>query len=289
MTEEPLYTKSIYDQVTWKRLGQTHLNSYDSPEYGGLLIAQDEYPKLDIIQCLIQMEVHALEAKRDVPEGADAITLLRALNRYLFVEQRFAGNHDDYYDVRNNYLSDVLERRLGNPLSLAMVQIGLARRMGVPLHGVSFPGHFLVRLDVEDGMLVMDPFNQGRTLDEDELRRRADPDHPDDGPSERVLNELLRPASVRTMLIRQLRNLTGIHAAQQDWARVARCADRVLLLSPEDTDAMRDRGLAYLSLGHMHGAQTDLQRYLQLQPQAADAGMLRERLIDAGSSGMRLQ
>lgn len=286
---EPLYTESIYDQVTWKRLGSQHLDGYDSPEYGALLIAKDEYPELDIIQCLIQMEVHALEAKRDVPDGADAITTMRALNRYLFVEQGFAGNHDDYYDVRNNYLSDVLERRLGNPLSLAIVQIGLARRLGVPLRGVSFPGHFLLRLDLDDGMLVLDPFNQGRTLDEDELRRRADPDDPGGGPSDRALAGLLRPASVRTMLIRLLRNLTGIHAAHHDWARVARCADRVLLLLPEDVDAMRDRGLAYLSLGHMHGAQTDLQRYLQLQPQAADAGMLRERLIDAGRSSMRLQ
>lgn len=274
--------------MSWRRLGP-HLDADDAPAPGALLIAQDEYPDLDIPLCLDQLQAHARNAERGIPEGADAIGRLRAVNRYLFVEAGFAGNHDDYYDARNNYLNDVLERRLGNPLTLAIVQIAVARRLGLPLRGVSFPGHFLVRMDVDDGMLVMDPFNQGRTLDQDELLQRADPERRGDAPSEQMLAQLLRPASVRAMLIRLLRNLSGIHASAHDWMRLARCADRLLLLAPDDADAVRDRGLAYLSLGHLHGAQTDLHRYLQLHPQAHDAAMLREQLIDAGRSGMRLQ
>ena len=100
---------------------------------------------------------------------------MQAINRHLFEELGYAGNHDEYYDPRNSYLNEVFERRLGNPISLAMVQMEVARRLGVPLDGVSFPGHFLVRLPIDDGVLVMDPFNRGRPLDEDELRQRARP------------------------------------------------------------------------------------------------------------------
>lgn len=124
-----------------------------------LLIARDEYPQLDaeLYDTLVQSHVEHL--RREV----DAIDLwplkMAAVNRYLFDELGYSGNHDEYYDPRNSYLNQVFERRLGNPISLAMVQIEVARRLGIPLAGVSFPGHFLVRLPVDDGVLVMDPFN----------------------------------------------------------------------------------------------------------------------------------
>uniref|UniRef100_UPI0004925FFF SirB1 family protein n=1 Tax=Xanthomonas campestris TaxID=339 RepID=UPI0004925FFF len=127
-----------------------------------LLIARDEYPQLDaeLYDTLVQSHVEHL--RREV----DAIDLwplkMAAVNRYLFDELGYSGNHDEYYDPRNSYLNEVFERRLGNPISLAMVQIEVARRLGIPLAGVSFPGHFLVRLPVDDGVLVMDPFNGGR-------------------------------------------------------------------------------------------------------------------------------
>src|SRR3546814_11735804 len=92
---------------------------------------------------------------------------MQAINRHLFEDLGYAGDHDQYYDPRNSYLNEVFERRRVNPISLAMVQMEVARRLGVPLDGVSFPGHFLVRLPVDDGVLVMDPFNRGRPLDVD--------------------------------------------------------------------------------------------------------------------------
>jgi regulator of sirC expression with transglutaminase-like and TPR domain len=164
-----------------------------------------------------------------------------------------------------------------------MVQMEVARRVGVPLDGVSFPGHFLVRLPVDDGVLVMDPFNRGRPLDEDELRQRARPHLGGDVPDDEALVHILHPASHRAILMRVLRNLHGVYVEREDWERAVRSADRVLKLSPDNTDALRDRGLGYLKIGHRHGARHDLARYLQLNPRAADAGALRERLVELNS------
>src|SRR5690606_13211954 len=204
---------------------------------------------------------------------------MQAINRHLFEELGYAGDHEQYYDPRNSYLNEVFERRLGNPISLALVQMEVARRLGVPLDGVSFPGHFLVRLPVDDGVLVMDPFNRGRPLGVEELRERARPHLGGDVPDDDVLSRILSPASHRGMLVRMLRNLQGVYAEADDWERAVRCADRILRLSPGHREALRDRGLGCLRLGHPQGARDALVRYLQLRPSADDADALRERLI----------
>ena len=244
-----------------------------------LLIARDEYPQLDADLYDTLLQSHAEHLRGEI-EAVDSWPLkMQAINRHLFEELGYAGNHDQYYDPRNSYLNEVFERRLGNPISLALVQMEVARRVGVPLDGVSFPGHFLVRLPVDDGVLVMDPFNRGRPLDVDELRERAKPHLGGDIPDDEALNHILSPASHRGMLMRMLRNLHGVYADQDDWERAVRSADRVLKLSPNNAEALRDRGLGYLKLGHSHGARHDLTRYLQLNPNAEDSESLRERLI----------
>ena len=251
-----------------------------------LLIARDEYPSLDADLYDTLLHSHA-EYLRGEIEAIDAWPLkMQAINRHLFEELGYAGDHDEYYDPRNSYLNEVFERRLGNPISLALVQMEVARRLGVPLDGVSFPGHFLVRLPVDDGVLVMDPFNRGRPLDVDELRERAMPHLGGDAPDDEALQHILSPASHRGMLMRMLRNLHGVYTERGDWERAVRSADRLLRLSPNNAEALRDRGLGYLQLGHAHGARHDLSRYLQLNPTASDRDSLRERLIDLGR-GMR--
>ena len=252
-----------------------------------LLIARDEYPGLDGTRYDALLQAHADEMREEI-DAIEALPLkMQAINRHLFDELGYAGNHDEYYDPRNSYLNEVFERRLGNPISLAMVQMEVARRLGLPLDGVSFPGHFLVRLPVGDGVLVMDPFNRGRPLDEDELRQRARPHLGGEMPDDEALFQILHPASHRAMLTRMLRNLHGVYCDRDDWERAVRCADRILRLSPDSADALRDRGLGYFKLGHRHGARADLGRYLQLHPQAADAGSLRERLVELSSEAAR--
>jgi len=253
-----------------------------------LLIAQDEYPDLDPGHCEHVAAQHADSMRAEIDAIDHCALKMQAINRHLFDELGYVGNHDAYYDPRNSYLNQVLERRLGNPISLAMVQMDVARRLGVPLDGVSFPGHFLVRLPVDDGVLVMDPFNRGRPLDAEELRQRAKPHLGGDMPDDDVLSQILNPASHRAILMRMLRNLHGVYMESEDWERATRSADRVLRLSPNDPDAIRDRGLGYLQLGHRHGAREDLTRYLQLSPDARDAMAVRRQLIDLGGTASRL-
>ena len=253
-----------------------------------LLIARDEYPGLDADLYDTLAQSHAEHLRPEI-EAIDAWPLkMAAINRHLFDELGYTGNHDEYYDPRNSYLNEVFERRLGNPITLAMVQMEVARRLGVPLDGVSFPGHFLVRLPVDDGILVMDPFNGGRPLGADELRERAKPHLGGDIPDDNALMHILDPASHRAILIRMLRNLHGVYAERDEWDRAARSADRVLKLSPEQPEALRDRGLAYLNMDHQHGARHDLARYLQLAPEAADASVMRERLVELSTSKSRM-
>ena len=251
-----------------------------------LLIARDEYPGLDpdLYDTLVQE--HAAGMRREIDTIKHWALKMQAINHHLFEELGYAGDHDQYYDPRNSYLNEVFERRRGNPISLAMVQIEVARRLGVPLDGVSFPGHFLVRLPVDDGVLVMDPFNRGRPLDVDELRQRARPHLGGDAPDDEALSQILHPASHRAILMRVLRNLHGVYSDSEDWERATRSADRLLKLSPNDPDALRGRGLGSLRMGHNSGARTDLARYLQLNPDARDAMKVRARLVELGGAGL---
>ena len=253
-----------------------------------LLIARDEYPDLDAEVYDRLAQTHAEHLRAEIDAIAAWPLKMAAINRHLFDELGYSGDHDEYYDPRNSYLNQVFERRLGNPISLAMVQIEVARRLGVPLDGVSFPGHFLVRLPVDDGLLVMDPFNGGRPLGADELRERAKPHLGGDVPDDNALLQILDPATHRAILIRVLRNLHGVYAEREQWDRAARSVDRVLKLVPDQPDALRDRGLAYLQMDYARGAREDLSRYLHLSPNAADADTLREKLVEVSARPTRM-
>lgn len=250
-----------------------------------LLIARDEYPGLDPALYDTLARGHAADLRAEIDAIDHWALKMQAINRHLFEELGYAGDHDQYYDPRNSYLNEVFERRRGNPISLAMVQMEVAHRLGVPLDGVSFPGHFLVRLPVDDGVLVMDPFNRGRPLDVDELRQRARPHLGGDAPDDEALSQILNPASHRAILMRVLRNLHGVYSDAEDWERATRSADRLLKLSPNDPDALRDRGLGYLHMGHASGARADLARYLQLNPRARDGMAVRTKLVELGGGG----
>lgn len=253
-----------------------------------LLIARDEYPGLDPARCDDTVQTHVEHLRTEIATLPGDAQKMAAINRHLFDEIGYSGDHDAYYDPRNSYLNDVLERRRGNPVSLALVQMEVARRLGVALDGVSFPGHFLVRLPLDDGLLVMDPFNGGRPLGVDELRERARAHLGGQTPDDSVLAQILDPAPARAILMRVLRNLHGVYAEAEQWDRAARSADRVLKLAPDDLDALRDRGLAYLRLDHLRGAREDLARYVQRHPAAPDAQWVREQLVDIGAPPARL-
>lgn len=253
-----------------------------------LLIARDEYPELDADHYDALAQNHAEHLRHEVAMIEPWPLKMAAINRHLFEELGYSGNHDEYYDPRNSYMNEVFERRLGNPISLALVQMEVARRLDIPLDGVSFPGHFLVRLPVDDGLLVMDPFNGGRPLAVEELRERARPHLGGETPDDRALLQILDPAPHRAILTRVLRNLHGVYAERDEWDRAARSADRVLKLMPDQPEALRDRGLAYLQMDYVPGARRDLSRYLQLNPEANDVLPIRERLVELSARAQRM-
>ncbi|MEZ5543866.1 MAG: SirB1 family protein [Lysobacteraceae bacterium] len=274
-------TQDAWNQLA--RLPDGHVDLFD----GALLVARDEYPELDVAHYRALIDEHERALHSRLPSDADVQARLIAVNRYLFDELGFTGNQDAFYDPRNSYINDVLERRLGIPLSLGLVQMELARRMGVPLEGVSFPGHFLVRLPVEGGLLVLDPYHRGRSIDAEELKQRARPHLNDIDIDDAQLMEILEPASHRSILTRMLRNLKALYAEQEVWDKALRSADRLVQLVPGQPGELRDRGELYLRIGHIAAARRDLGRYLELAPDAFDAERIHEMLIDAGGAAPR--
>ena len=264
-------------------------NDADIPLFAtALLIAKDEYPRLDAAAYESHLHGYTQRLRKLSSKSAEGAARLQAINRFLYDELGFCGDDRDYYDPRNSYLNDVLDRRMGNPISLAVVQIELARRLGVPLEGISFPGHFLVRLPMEEGIVVLDPYQKGRSLDVAELRRRArahtDAQELDDD----RLARMLEPASHRAIFTRMLRNLKGVYAEREQWEKAVRCCDRLLILDTLAVSEYRDRGACYLHLGHSRGAREDWQRYLALMPQADDAEEIALKLADLGGTLPRL-
>jgi regulator of sirC expression with transglutaminase-like and TPR domain len=244
-----------------------------------LLIARDEYPELQAGEYLALVADYAGRLKKSLRHDLDLPSKLTAINNFLYRELGFSGNELEYADPRNSYLNQVFDRKLGIPISLAVVQIEVMHRIGLDLDGISFPGHYLVRLPVEDGILVLDPYNQGRPVGFEELRERIAPHMDGQMPTDQQLFQVLEPATARMTAMRMIRNLQAIYQQAGDYERVARSADRLLKLAPDLADALRDRGLAYAQLGYVQGVRDDLSRYLQLRPQADDADDIRNQLI----------
>ena len=245
---------------------------------GAALIARDTYAQLDVDRCHEQIDALAAPlAGRDLasqpPEDqADAISA------HLYEALGFRGNEQDYYDPRNSLLPDVLDRKLGIPITLALVYCEVARRLGVRARGVSFPGHFLVRVDrpgSEDAPVAVDPFFGGRRLDADGLQRLMERSAPS---QKLVVGEHLAPSGARPMLVRMLINLKWVYATRGDFARALLALDRIISLTPDSVPALRERGMLADRLGSVEAARADLSRLLELVPQAPDASSIRARL-----------
>lgn len=252
-------------------------------------VAQDEVPGLDAQAVLAQVDALAQRLERRVPADAVVLQKLRFLNRFFFQDLGFAGNVNDYYDRRNSYVHEVLATRRGIPITLALIYMELAAHIGLHARGVSFPGHFLVKLRAGQGEVVIDPMS-GRSLSRDELEERLAPYRRARGLTgefEAPLGLFLQAAPPREVIARLLRNLKELHGEAQDWLRLLAVCERLVVLLPQDIEQRRDRGLALAALGRVEDAAQDLQAYLQQQPEADDADAVRERLraLAAGRGG----
>lgn len=233
---------------------------------GALLISLEENPGLDPRPSLERLDRWAGELEPRLAATGGDLPRLELLCRFLFCEKGLRGNRREYYDPRNSFLDQVLERRLGIPITLAVVLLEVGRRVGVPLLGVGFPGHFLVR-HARHPLLLVDPFGGGELLAKEEcaailerVSRRRIP----------FSERLLQPVGPRQILARILNNLCGIYLSSGDLGRTLSVLDRTLLLYPGEPVYLRNRGLLRLKAGDCAGAVTDLERYLEAEPDAAD-------------------
>jgi regulator of sirC expression with transglutaminase-like and TPR domain len=259
-----------------------------------LMIAEDAYPGLEVERYMGEIERMALRLRGRLPQNSSGEERVVALNQFLYEDLGYWGNTDDYYDPRNSYLNEVIERKTGIPITLSIVYMELGRRVGLPLEGVSFPGHFLVRLRLRGGMLVLDPFAGGAPQSEDDLRcrvKRVIPDGvTDDLPAaELPLDQFLEPATNRQILSRVLRNLKGIYHREVDKPeRLLDVLNRMLLVTPGASAELRDRGYVYQRLECYRAALKDLTDYTQREPDAADLDEVRGKLFELSALCARL-
>jgi regulator of sirC expression with transglutaminase-like and TPR domain len=253
-----------------------------------LLIAAEEYPDLDVKGYLAQLDELAEALRSRLAAGVTVQQQIEALNRYLFSELGFRPNPADYYDPRNSFLNDVLDRRIGIPLTLSIVYIEIGRRVGLPLAGVSFPGHFLVRCAVSGGMVIIDPYSGGISLSLEDLCERLKLLKGEETPTEEQVAGMLGPAAKSEVLVRMLRNLKAIYASRGEHERALSCSQRIVLIAPEHVDELRERAALYLQLECFQAAIADLERYLELAPDQAEAQEVREQLVELKRSAPRL-
>ncbi|MEA3394686.1 MAG: tetratricopeptide repeat protein [Pseudomonadota bacterium] len=243
-------------------------------------LAQDEYPHLDVQQVLDEVDQLLERIQRRIPADASAAHKLRMLNQFFFRELHFRGNVNDYYDPDNSFVSVVLHSRRGIPISLAVLWLELAQGLGLAARGVGFPGHFMVKVNLPNGQVVIDPFT-GQSLSREELSERLEPYRRRHGLLDEMdvpLGLYLQVAPSRDIIARMLRNLKEIHTTREDWQRVVTVQNRLLVLLPQAWEEYRDRGLAYAELGHVPLAVQDLEIYLSRSEDMQDMDTIAERV-----------
>lgn len=245
-----------------------------------IAVGQDRDPQLDPQSVMVALDRLGARLARRIPADAVPLQRLRWLNRYFFDELAFGGNVNDYYAADNSYLHCVLDSRRGIPITLALLYIEMAHHAGLKARGISFPGHFLVKLRLPRGEVVIDPFT-GQSLSREDLEERLGPYRRQRGlvgDFEVPLGLFLQEASPREFLGRLLRNLKEIHLSAEDWPELLKVQERLVRLMPQAWPELRDRGLAYAELGMDEAALADLHGYLEHCADAEDAAALRERM-----------
>ena len=244
-----------------------------------LAIAQDVYPDLDLQSTLAAIDELALRVKKRIPTDAGVAQKLQVLNRFFFGELGFAANVNDFEDPDNSFLNVVIERRRGVPVSLGVLYLEISSQLGVPARGVSFPGHFLLRVTTPAGEIMLDP-TTGEALTESRLVDMLEPyvrQHSGESISS-VLRALLMPATDREILAQMLRALKTYYLQTERWQRLLSVQQRLVILLPERIEERRDRGFAFARLDYFRPAVEDLERYLEVRPEAEDAMLIESQL-----------
>src|SRR5947209_2788234 len=234
-----------------------------------LTFARIENPRLDIEQYVRRVEELSRRAAAKVQDPDEPAQVIAALNEVLFQEEMFRGNTVDYYNPRNSFLHDVLDRRLGIPITLALVYMEVARRVGFPLFGVGMPGHFLLKhYDVDGRSILIDAFERGLVVTEEDCRQKLDAIY---SGQLTLQPEFLLPVTRRQMLTRMLNNLRSIYLSQRDFRRAVQVVDLILVIYPRSPEDVKQRAVLRYNLNDYRGALNDFEEYVKMSPEASDA------------------
>lgn len=252
-----------------------------------LLIATHAYPDLDVAHHLSRIDELARTLESRIQPGSGPSQRIVALNQYLFAELGFAANDKDYYDPRNSCLNEVLDRRVGIPITLSLLYMEVGGRIGLPLHGVSFPGHFLVKCALPEGAVVLDPYAGGISLGVVDLQKRLRDVRGDEVPGTTVA-AMLDAAGKKEIILRLLRNLKAIYLRSQHFDRALPILDWIIATVPDQPLELRDRGMIYQELECFRAALGDFGRYLELSPGCDDRDDIRGRIVELRQHAARL-
>ena len=261
------------------RLIESQDSDFDLAE-AALLVAKEEYPDLNVDDYLRKLDRMADMVRQRLKDDPTPNDIALAINETLFNFTGMTGNWREYYDPRNSYLNDVLDRKLGIPITLSVVYIELARRLGLSVEGLGFPGHFLVKYAIDDGEVVLDPFRGGRSLSLEELNRRLEETLGEDFPGLEYAPHLLDATPKKEILIRLLNNLKGIYRANSQWEKALSVQNLILQVSVDDPADIYDRARLLERLECFDSAKADYQEFIQRSSDEAKVQMARRRLVD---------
>ncbi len=245
-------------------------------------LAQDEYPDLDVQQVLGEVDQLQARLKLRIASNTTPLQKLRVLNQFFFRDLNFTGNVNHYYDPDNSYINVILRTRRTIPISMAVLWMEVAQGLGLAARGVAFPGHFMLKVNLAEGQVVIDPLD-GQSLSREQLAERLEPFRPNtvfmddfDVP----LGLYLQAAMPRDIIARMLRNLKEIHTTQEDWGRLIAVQDRLIVLLQQAWPEYRDRGLALAAMGQSARALQDLETYLTNEDGNTDKPAIAQRVAE---------
>lgn len=270
--------------ITFSPARQAFLQEIRQPESeinlakAALFIAQEEYPGIDLAQYISRLDLIAATVVNTLPGEFYPLKTINCINQCLYTELGYRGNEEDYYDPRNSFLNEVIDRRRGIPITLAVVYLEIARRLDFPMVGIGMPGHFLIRPDFEDAGIFVDVFNQGEILFEQDclelLRKMYQQPLPSLPP------EFLAPVTPKQLLARMLTNLKVIYIQRNDLQKALGTIERILMLFPDAVTEIRDRGIVNAQLGDFLAAILDLEIYLERVPFSNDTSKIRQLIAE---------
>lgn len=242
-----------------------------------LTIARTEYADLNIESYVACVDEFARMVESRISEVGDAAETISVLNRVLFEEAGLRGNREDYYNPRNSFLNDVLDRGLGIPITLALIYMEVGRRLGFPLFGVGMPGHFLLKhYDIDGHETIIDCFSGGNILSAQDCQRRLDEIY---SGQMTLRPEFFFAVSRRQILTRILNNLKTIYLSGRNFRKVLPLVDLILVVYPKSPEDVKQRALMRYSLGQNKGAAEDFEQYLKISPDASDADEIRQTAL----------